>query len=305
MRTTDPGRITDDIIFFGTRGSCLYLLKINDGHVLIEAGLAHVLPDFLSQLEASGIDEKSISRIIILHAHFDHLGLLPALKRRWPWAVITASKRAAEMLQTPRVVATIIQTNLALAKINGRADYVNDENLLDFTGIRVDEAVSGGEAIDLGGTSLEIIDTPGHSSCSIAAYVPEIKALFGSDAAGIPQPGGALTVASSNFDHYQNSLERMADRDVDIYLAGHYGAMTGEDALKYLNTAKKSAAQIRSLVDETWIKTHELDACAQKAYEARLAATSSHFLPESLVRGVTRQMVKNMLKSQGLLKDGA
>ena len=48
------------------------------------------------------------------------------------------------------------------------------------------KTVKEGDTIHLGGWAIGILETPGHSSCSLTAYVPEIKALFPSDGGGIP-----------------------------------------------------------------------------------------------------------------------
>ena len=48
------------------------------------------------------------------------------------------------------------------------------------------ESVSEGTTINLGNIDVQIMETPGHSSCSITAYVPQLLALFPSDGGGIP-----------------------------------------------------------------------------------------------------------------------
>ena len=46
----------------------------------------------------------------------------------------------------------------------------------------LDKAVSGGQTIDVGGVSVEVIDTPGHTLGEVSYYIPEAKALFAGDA---------------------------------------------------------------------------------------------------------------------------
>src|SRR5690606_35362078 len=42
--------------------------------------------------------KKPLTRIIITHAHSDHLGALDAIKREWPDAVVFMSSRDARLL---------------------------------------------------------------------------------------------------------------------------------------------------------------------------------------------------------------
>ena len=74
--------------------------------------------------------------------------------------------------------------------------------------------------IDLGGRHIEIHETPGHSSCSISAYVPQLKALFPSDAVAIPYRDEYVIAAGSSFEKYQQSLDKLALLDVEILMRG-------------------------------------------------------------------------------------
>ena len=89
-----PGWVTERILLLGRRESCVYVLKGNDEFVLLGGGMIHIVPDLLNQLNEFGIGEDKIKRIIILHSHFDHCGIVSFFKKRWPWATVTASERA-------------------------------------------------------------------------------------------------------------------------------------------------------------------------------------------------------------------
>jgi len=178
---TKPGKVTDRILLLGIKESSVYILKGKDEYAFLGGGMVHIVPEIIEQLKKFKIEEKKIQQIIILHSHFDHCGVVPFLKRRWPWAKITASQRAKELLAAPNVIETIEFMNQALLKEKGREDQAKDLRL-EFTGINVEEVVKDDDIISCGDLTIEIIEVPGHSSCSIAAYVPEEKAMFASDA---------------------------------------------------------------------------------------------------------------------------
>ena len=296
MRITQPGKITDRIFFLGRTESCVYLVQGDREYALVGGGMSYIAPEVSAQIKKLGVKENLIKRLIILHAHFDHVGCMPYFKKKWPWAVVTGSLRAREMFDTPKVIETLTTMNRALAAQHGLDREIEEQGLLDFKRLEVEEAVGEGDAISLGDLSLEVIDARGHSSCSIAVYAPEEKALFASDAGGIPYGRSPFTVANSNFDQYQHTLTKMAALDVEIYLAGHYGAMTGPDARKYIEETIKAAEETRRLILESYARTQDIQKAAQEVARIRLDASPGYFLSEETVIRTTQQMVKNLVK---------
>ena len=80
---------------------------MSEQSMLLGKGMAYIVPDLLRQVEAFAIDEQRIRRICILHAHFDHCGAGPYLKKRWPWAVISASRTARDLISRPEISESI------------------------------------------------------------------------------------------------------------------------------------------------------------------------------------------------------
>jgi len=102
----------------------------------------------------------------------------------------------------------------------GREDVYSTYDLEwrnDVTGRTVQE----GDRIDLGGLALSILEIPGHSSCTIAAWAPGIRTLFPTDGGGIPFDKTIVASGNSNYTKYQESLERMKDLEVEYYCADH------------------------------------------------------------------------------------
>ncbi|MBW2091428.1 MAG: MBL fold metallo-hydrolase [Deltaproteobacteria bacterium] len=296
MRIANPGRITDRIYFLGRTESCVYLVKGDRGYALVGGGMCYVAPEIPAQIEKLGLQEDRIKRLIVLHAHFDHVGCMPYFKKRWPEAIVTGSARAEEMLDNPKVIQTLTTMNRNLAETYELQREIEKEGLLDFAGLEIEEAVKEGDVISLGDISLEIMDARGHSSCSIAVYSPEEKALFGSDAGGIPYGEVPFTVANSNFNQYQQTLAKMAALDVEIYLAGHYGVMTGPDARRYIEKSIQAAEETRRLIVESYARTRDIQKTAQEIAAVRLNDSAGYFLSEETVSLTTQQMVKNLVK---------
>ena len=291
-----PGKITDRIWLVGRREICAYIVGGKDDYALLGGGMAYVGPDVPAQLAAFGIDEKAVRRIVILHSHFDHCGMVPFLKRRWPWAEVTASQKSKELLQKPKVVQSIAALNQAMLAQKGMTERAQERSLA-FDGIAVERVVGDGDVLACGDLSLEILDVPGHSSCSIAVYVPEEKALFASDAAGVPFGDKIFTAANSNFDLYQQSLAKMAAKEIEIHLAEHYGARSGEQARQFLRHAVADAAETRRFLEDTYAATGDADRTTAILTDRIMAAAPGDFLPREVVAIVAGQMVRFIAKA--------
>ncbi|MFH1985036.1 MAG: MBL fold metallo-hydrolase [Pseudomonadota bacterium] len=299
-----PGKVTERIWLVGRRESCAYLVGGGGDYALLGGAMAYVAPDVLAQIAAFGIGEKEIRRIVILHSHFDHCGMVPFLKRRWPWAVVTASERGRDLLKKQKVVDSIELLNRAMIAQNGLADGGQKLDL-GFFGMDVDAVVKDGDVLACSDLSLQILEVPGHSSCSIAVYVPEEKALFASDAGGIPVGDRVFTAANSNFDRYQQSLEKMARLDVEIHLAEHYGALAGEAGRGFSKKAMTAAAETREALEAAYAESRDEATATEAVTDLMMDGAPLGFLPREVVAMVAGQMVRFIAKKTGgSLKEG-
>ncbi len=282
MRSCNPGRIGERLWYLGREESGIYLLEGDTFSLIISGGTSYLAPVVRDQLDAFGIDEERIQKLLILHSHFDHVGLVPFFRRRYPGLQVYASARAWQILQMPKGIETINAFGRLVAERRGVTEWLEGYDL-EWRDDVVGEAVSEGSAIDLGGLTVQILETPGHSSCSISAYVPEIQALFPSDGGGIPYGETILPSGNSNFTQYQQSLERLQLLKVGMLCADHYGYVTGREAENYLFRSSEAARNYRAMVEEIYRRTGSMDETVEELVRERLIYT-----------GVCRQTVRHI-----------
>lgn len=296
MRIRTAGKIQDQLWYLGCEESGVYLLEGSDGSMIISGGMSYILPDILQQLKDLGINEDRITKLLILHAHFDHVGIVPFFKRRHPELEIYGSSRAWEILKMPKAIKTINEFGHMVTERMGRAEDCSRFDLDwrdDVRGVSVSE----GDRIGLGDTEVYIIETPGHSSCSISAYVPEIKALFPSDGGGIPYKNTIVTAGNSNYTQFQQSLQKLKDLDVEYLCADHYGYIAGEEARNFIQQTIQAADQNRALMEEAYLRTRDVNTAAHELVTAFFARYPKYILSQEIFEGVYRQMVKHIAKS--------
>ncbi|MEJ2656963.1 MAG: MBL fold metallo-hydrolase [Desulfobacterales bacterium] len=286
-----PGFVTNRILLLGRKESCVYLLNGKSEYVLVGGGLAYIVPDVIKQLRDFNIEEKKIKRIIILHSHFDHCGIVPFFKKRYPWLTITASERAKELLAKPKVAESISLLNQMMTTEHTTGEKKKDIEI-KFTTINVDDTVKEKDVLTCGDLPLEVIEVPGHSSCSIALYVPREKAMFASDAGGVAFGHKIFTAASSNFDKYQESLKKMAGYEIEVFLSEHFGARTGSDGRLFLQKSIEAAAEFRTILKASLAKTEDVEKSTQEVTDSVMVWMPAGFMPRDIISMIVGQMLR-------------
>ena len=293
MRIRKPGKVRQGIWYLGREESGVYLLEGDRSAMIVSGGMSYIVPDMLLQLKDFGIDENRIKKLLILHSHFDHVGIVPFFKRRLPAMEVYASQRGWEVLQMDKAVVTINEFGRSVARRMGKGDVYSAYDLewrKDVSGKTIRE----GDRIDLGSLEVLILEIPGHSSCCIAAYVPELKALFPTDGGGIPFDNTIVSSGNSNYTKYQQSLERLKHLEVDYFCADHYGYVVGSEANEFILKSIEMAKKNRVQMEEVYRSTQNIDAAAQKLTASFYEANPHYFLSPEIFLDVYRQMVRHI-----------
>jgi len=304
VRIREAGKVCDNLWYLGKEVSGVYLLEGQHESMIVSGGMSFIIPDLLRQIEAFGIDETKIRKLLILHAHFDHVGIVPFVKRRYPKLEIYGSARAWQILEMPRAINTI----------NAYSDLNNEElgfkDVMSAYDTKWRDDVSGitvaeGDTIDLGTMKINILETPGHSSCSISAYVPEIKALFASDGGGIPYKDETIPSGNSNYTKFQESLEKLKDLDVDYLCADHFGYIKGAGAGTFIAETIEAAKKFRTLMERVYGRIGDVEGAVQRLIAVASAERPDYFLSQEILTGVYRQMVKHVASAMDSNADQA
>jgi 2-aminobenzoylacetyl-CoA thioesterase len=292
MRIKTPGKVTENLWLLGTEESCVYVLCGKESSVVISAGLGYILPEFLRQLRGLGIDEKQIVHMIILHSHFDHVGIVPYLKRTRPHLNVYASSRAWQVLSQPKSISVIKDYTLKVAARRlfdmGTMAGLDWEWRDDVRG----QTVSEQNVIDLGNVQVVIYETPGHSSCSISAYVPQMQVLFTSDAMAIPYRDEYIIAAASDMNQYKHSLDKMSKLKVKILAADHYGYITGNETAFYIEKSKQAAFQMEKTLIAALRQEGSVAKATNKLVQLHYHLRPDYFIAPEILMGTYSQMLK-------------
>ena len=144
-----------------------YLVRENDGFTLIDTGLPGSANGIISAAQAHG---GEIKRIVLTHAHSDHVASVDALVKALPTVEVIASARSARFLAGDKSLTEQEQSAQATGgKLRG--GYTKIETLPSST-------VNFGDKVG----SLEVIFSPGHTPGHIALIDTRDKTLIAGDA---------------------------------------------------------------------------------------------------------------------------
>jgi glyoxylase-like metal-dependent hydrolase (beta-lactamase superfamily II) len=153
-----------------------YLVRENDGLTLIDTMIGRSAGKIMAAAEASG---AAIVRILLTHAHADHIGSLDALKERLPEAEVIISTRDA------RLLAKDMSLDAGEPSDKLRGGYPGAET-------KPDRTVDHGDRVG----SLEVIATPGHTPGHVAFLDSRDRTVYCGDV--YSTVGGVATSAKLN-----------------------------------------------------------------------------------------------------------
>ena len=140
----------------------VYLVREDDGLTLVDAGLGGMAPGILRAAQAFG---APIRRIVLTHAHADHVGSLDSLHAALPEAEVLMSARSARFLAGDRTLDEAEQ----VGKLRGGWKVA-------ATGPTW--LIQPGERVG----SLEVVAAPGHSPDHSALFDTRDRTLIAGDA---------------------------------------------------------------------------------------------------------------------------
>ncbi|MFB6103118.1 MAG: MBL fold metallo-hydrolase [Haloplanus sp.] len=219
----------------------VYILDA-DRPAVVDPGLGRNVDLVLDALDDVGID--SLDYVLTTHVHLDHAGAAGHLLERFPeTTVLTHDIGVRHLIDPSRLVAG------TKAAVGDQWQYYAEPKPVPEDRI---EALDGGDTVDLGDRTVDVIHAPGHAPHQVVFHDRATDALFSGDAAGIRPPGYDGLFPTSppvNFD-LETCLDdaaTIADRNPDTLCFGHFGAVDFSPALmdEYANVLSDWVARVR------------------------------------------------------------
>ena len=258
MFISHPCKISENVNFVGNQIMCNYIIKTKEKLILLDAGLTISALTLEKQIRELEINLK-LESIWLTHSHYDHIGSIPYLLKKFKVAEIGAHPIAKNVLENPKALQLIKLLNEESEK--RFASYVTLPTEAKFQTFKLSRLFEDGEIFSFEDElSVQIIFTPGHTRDSVAFYILPDKVLYGGDGLGIPTPTGFIQAEFlSNYDDYLSSLYKLQKMDIEILALPHAGVFEGYSDVK--NHFEKSIKETYSLRERifNYLKKHKGD----------------------------------------------
>ncbi|MBS1879144.1 MAG: MBL fold metallo-hydrolase [Actinobacteria bacterium] len=174
----------------------------SEGLVVVDPG--EEAERILAQAAAMG---GEIEAVLLTHTHFDHVG-----------AVAAVARASGAPVYCPQLEVPV------LADINA---YVRYPGFGPFESYDADEAVSGGETLELAGLELDVIFTPGHSPGHVTYSARGEDAIFSGDVL-FQGSVGRVDLPGGDWPTLARSIQALLDGHPDetVVHPGHMGTTT-------------------------------------------------------------------------------
>jgi len=206
---------------------------------LIDAGLTGKGGYKIQSIQKAGFELSAIKRIIMTHTHLDHIGCLAEIQKQIPWAELWMHRLEADLLEQGEEKAVY---GMDMFREFCQEQLGLKPGAFKFKVIR---KLQGGETLDLGDTTWEVIHIPGHSLGSIGLYHRPQKILIPGDVVYADYAIGRFDLYGANGPELKQSLIRLAELEVDILLPGHNQIVKGLPKGYILKTAKQWEPYLR------------------------------------------------------------
>ena len=199
MKPIETREVLPSIFAISNKQVNFYLVRLrNRKYIAFDAGVSKELS--LSELGKLGIQTEDITAVFLTHTDSDHVGSIDLFKQ----ARVFISKQEKQMIDG----STKRSAFLGYCKLDCPYETLDD-----------------GEAVDIDGTTIKCLLTPGHTKGS-ACFIVDGKYLFSGDSFSLKKGKAKPFIAFFNMDgkEQRESICKIAGLSgIDAVFTGHHG----------------------------------------------------------------------------------
>ncbi|MEA4901385.1 MBL fold metallo-hydrolase [Desulfitobacterium sp.] len=276
----------------GGRGGDAYLIVGDQKTALIDCGMAYCAQTLIENIK-NVIPNRPLDYILLTHAHYDHIGAVPYLKTEWPNLIVLGSEYDQAILKRPNALATIRDLGRQAAGIyaEGLIENYNDDLM------KIDSSIAEGAMVTLGNISIKVIETPGHTRCTLSFLIND-EILFVSESCGVLSQSG--TIYPGFLVSYYEAIKSIGKCQMlhpRFIYSSHYGLIDPHYMPHFWQDCIKAAEESRSFI----LKRAELgysEAEILSAFEEVFRDEESRSeQPFNAFRINTQAMIQNLLST--------
>ena len=207
-----PFRMWGNLYFVGTEPVSVHIIDTGDGLIMLDTGYQQSLYLVIHNMHLLGLKPEDLKYIVLTHGHIDHIGGTRSLKE------LSGAK--------------IVLGRPDRDYVNGKLDlsFAKELDMKFNETFEADILIDDGNKICLGNTEITAVATPGHTEGAMS-YFFDVYDGERSFRAGLHGGMGINTLSREFLDKYnlpytlrddfKNSMLRLNEEHVDIFLGNH------------------------------------------------------------------------------------
>ena len=271
--------MSGDFIDLQFRGSprviATALINGPGGLTLIDPGPTSCLPVLEAGLRDRGLTLRDVRTLLLTHIHLDHAGATGTIVERVPGIKVYVHERGAPHMIDPEKL---------LASVTRLYGDQMDRLWGAFLPVPASQVtvLTGGERLDLSGTSLRVAYTPGHAKHHVSFLDERAGMAYVGDTAGLRISGDYLLAPTPppdiDIEAWQSSLDLIdAWQPVSLFLT-HFGPVTPARShlARFRTTLTAMAEAVRDALKAGGSEEEQI-----RGFVDRLRQEARRALPES------------------------
>jgi len=201
-----PFKIMGNVYYVGANNISSILVATPMGHILIDTGTQKMGAVVFPNIVTLGFSPADIKVMLISHAHYDHMETMETLRR------ITGATVAALEAEVPSLLS---------------GHDLGSNETWGHEPIQVGRVLQSGDDINLGGSTVKVIWTPGHTPGTATYFInteengQTYQIVYG----GPPAPFVGNPAYDTRPEDVFSSYEALREMNPDIRISGHPQAL--------------------------------------------------------------------------------
>lgn len=275
----------------GGQGGNAFLILGREKTALVDCGMAYCAAKLIDNLRQV-LKGRALDYLLISHSHYDHIGAIPYIREKWPAAKVLGADYAKKVLSKQTALQTIRTLSNEAAKFYGAPGIDEYDDKL----LKVDVSIGDGDIVELGGVSIKVLKTTGHTKCSLSFLLND-KTLFASESTGCMSKSGKIYPAFIiNADEAVESITVCQKLQPAFIISPHYGLIQQADTPTYWENCKSAIKETQDFITTAAVQGYTEEQILVQ-YERRFRDEQYRMeQPLAAFRLNTQYMIKTVLK---------
>ena len=165
------------------RGGEVLLIAGSEKTALYDCGMAYCGPYTVENIreKLTDLGRESLDYILLSHSHYDHIGALPFIREAYPDAVVCGNAKCAKVFSKDHAIRQIKHLGETARELYTPGSLVE----IPDSGFEIDRIIEEGDTISLGEETITVMETKGHTDCSLTFALEPMNLLICSESTGL------------------------------------------------------------------------------------------------------------------------